>query len=274
MASLKGKAVFITGASSGIGAALAREFATQGARVALAARRVDRLRAVREAIETNGGEAVAAPCDVTRRDELDGAVAEAVARFGGLDIVVANAGFGVTGPVERLSLAEYRRQFDVNFFGLVDTLYAALPALEASRGCFAVVSSVLGRVPSPAYSAYVASKHAVTGFAESVRFDLHHRGVAVALLEPGVVTSEFRHVDNAGQYQPRGEDPAGWLSVPTGRAARAMVRAIRRRAPETVITGHGKAIVWAYRHFPWVVRRAARFATRKGTDAIERRRRP
>ena len=122
--------IIITGASSGIGAALAREFARRGARLALGARRLDRLQALRTELEAAGSEVVVAACDVRDRASLDRLVAEAVARFGGLDIVVANAGFGVSGRFDALSVDDYRRQFDTNVLGVLRTLHAALPALR------------------------------------------------------------------------------------------------------------------------------------------------
>ncbi len=118
-----GHAVFITGASSGIGAALAREFAREGGDVALAAE-----------IEKTGRRAVVIPCDVTRDGDLERAADRARAAFGKLDVVVANAGFGVSGMLETLSLDDYRRQLETNVFGVLRTVYATLEYLKKTRG--------------------------------------------------------------------------------------------------------------------------------------------
>ena len=114
MSSFAGKTVFITGASSGIGAALAREFARQGAAVALAARRVDRLETLVSELGAGGRRAIALACDVTKDGDVERAVAEARAALGPIDVAVANAGFGVVGPFERLTLDDHRRQLETN----------------------------------------------------------------------------------------------------------------------------------------------------------------
>ncbi|MGH7829386.1 MAG: SDR family oxidoreductase, partial [Candidatus Binatia bacterium] len=126
MKKFQGKVVFITGASSGIGAALAREFARHGARVALLARRRERLERLTKEIEDRGGAALALAADVTVDGEIDAAVQAAVAKWGGIDVVVANAGFGVVGPLKDLTLEDYRRQFETNVFGVLRTIYATL----------------------------------------------------------------------------------------------------------------------------------------------------
>ncbi|MDX9972100.1 MAG: SDR family NAD(P)-dependent oxidoreductase [FCB group bacterium] len=269
----RGKAVFITGASAGIGAGVAVAFAREGARVALAARRLDKLEAVKARVEEAGGEALAVECDVTNRESIDAAVARTVEAFGGIDVAIANAGFGVNGPFERLTTGDYRRQFETNFFGLIDTAYATLPHLKASHGRLGLVASVLGRVAAPTTSAYNASKFAVVGLAESIYYELADAGVSLTLIMPGVVESEFRRVDNSGAFrEERIETAPSWLIVPTDRAARDIVRAVRRRKPQAVITGHGKVMVALNRHFPRTLRTLMRLATRGRTEQLANRR--
>ena len=256
--------VFITGASSGIGEALARAFALEGARLALAARRLERLESVRQELMPAAAEVLAVPCDVTSRPSLDAAVAQTAEAFGGIDVAVANAGFGVTGFFQDLSTADFRRQFETNVFGLLDTVYAVLPHVRASKGRLALISSVSGRVGSPASSPYVASKFAVTGLAASIYYDLRADGVSVTCIEPGFVESKIRMTDNAGRFHEDWNDPVPpWLVVPRDRAARAIVSAIYKRKPEAVITGHGKLAVWSARHFPRTVRFIQRQAVQR-----------
>lgn len=260
----QGSSVFITGASSGIGEALARAFALEGARLALAARRLERLESVRQELMPAAAEVLAVPCDVTSRPSLDAAVAQTAEAFGGIDVAVANAGFGVTGFFQDLSTADFRRQFDTNVFGLLDTVYAVLPHLRASKGRLALISSVSGRVGSPGSSPYVASKFAVTGLAASIYYDLRADGVSVTCIEPGFVESKIRMTDNAGRFHEDWNDPVPpWLVVPRDRAARAIVSAIYKRKPEAVITGHGKLAVWSARHFPRTVRFIQRQAVQR-----------
>ena len=260
----QGSSVFITGASSGIGEALARAFALEGARLALAARRLERLESVRQELIPAAAEVLAVPCDVTSRPSLDAAVAQTAEAFGGIDVAVANAGFGVTGFFQDLSTADFRRQFETNVFGLLDTVYAVLPHVRASKGRLALISSVSRRVGSPASSPYVASKFAVTGLAESIYYDLRADGVSVTCIEPGFVESKIRMTDNAGRFHEDWNDPVPpWLVVPRDRAARAIVSAIYKRKPEAVITGHGKLAVWSARHFPRTVRFIQRQAVQR-----------
>jgi short-subunit dehydrogenase len=248
------RVVLITGASSGIGAALAREFAQQGADVVLAARRLSRLAELAAELRATGRRAIAVECDVTRDGALEEAVRQARATLGRLDVVVANAGFGVVGPFARLTLDDYRRQFETNVFGVLRTAAAALPALRQSRGTLVIIGSVSGHVPAPGASAYAMSKAAVHAFAGALRGEVRGSGVGVVLVSPGFVESEIRQVDNQGVHHPGAPDPvSGWLVVPTACAARVIVRAVARRRREVVVTGHGKVAVWLARHLPWVV---------------------
>jgi short-subunit dehydrogenase len=249
-----GQAVFITGASSGIGAALAREFARCGADVVLAARRAERLEALAEEIRRGGRRALAVGCDVTRDGDVERAMAAARTAFGRVDVVVANAGFGVVGDVERLTLDDYRRQFETNVFGVLRTVWAALDDVKRARGRIAIIGSVSGHLATPGSSPYAMSKFAVRALAEALGHELAPQGVSVTLISPGFVESEIRRVDNAGHLREAAPDPiASWLVMPAERAARQIVDAIGRRRREAVITGHGRATVFLNRHAPWLI---------------------
>jgi short-subunit dehydrogenase len=261
-----GNAVFITGASSGIGAALAREFAREGGDVVLAARRQDRLEALAAEIRQAGRRALVVPCDVTRDGDLERAAALTRTAFGKLDIVVANAGFGVVGALETLSLDDYRRQFETNVFGVLRTVYATLEDLKKTRGRLVLLGSVSGHVGVPGSSPYSMSKFAVHGLAASLAPELAAHGIAVTLISPGFVESEIRQVDNRGVW--RREAPArpipGLLVMPTPTAARQIVRAVAHRRREAVITGFGKAVVFLQRHAPGLLAAVVRRFAIKG----------
>jgi short-subunit dehydrogenase len=256
-----GRVALITGASSGIGAALARELARQGADVVLLARRVERLEALARDLEATRRRTLVVAADVTVDGHLERAVAAARTAFGRLDVVVANAGFGVVGPVESLSLDDYRRQFETNVFGVLRTVQAALPALKATRGRLVILGSVAGHIATPGSSPYSMSKFAVRALAEALGHELAPAGVSVTLVSPGFVESEIRRVDNDGVFRGEArESVPAWLIMPAARAARQIVRAIGRRRREVVITGHGKLGVFVQRHAPWLVAAAIRLA--------------
>jgi NAD(P)-dependent dehydrogenase (short-subunit alcohol dehydrogenase family) len=260
-----GKAALVTGASTGIGRALALELAREGADVAVAARRLELLETLARDIEGLGRKAIPLRCDVTREDEIRAAVSEAAARFGSLDVVVANAGFGVVGPVESLSTADFRRQFETNVFGVLHTVKASIPELEKSRGRLALVGSVSGHVTVPSTAAYSMSKYAVRSLADALFHELRPKGIAVTLISPGFVESDFRQVDNRGVHHPGARDPVpAWLAMPKETAARKIARAIANRRREIILTGHGKLAVFCQRHFPGLMSLFFRWTSYKG----------
>lgn len=255
MESLSGKVVFITGASAGIGAELARVFAQRGAAVVATGRRTDRLHALSAELAQQGHTALGMTCDVTRDGDIDRAIAETLRRFGRLDIVIANAGFGVVGAFHELSLNDFQRQFDTNVWGVLRTVYAGWKPLAQTRGRMAILSSVSGYVASPRVAPYAMSKFAVQGLAGSLNYELAEHHISLTTLCPGFVDSEIRRVDNFGEFRADAIDPIpSWLAMSTNRAARQMMRAIMNRKPEAVITGHGKMLVWLQRHIPSLLR--------------------
>jgi NAD(P)-dependent dehydrogenase (short-subunit alcohol dehydrogenase family) len=193
----------------------------------------------------------------------EGAVARAIAAWagddGGIDIVIANAGYSVAGLLAQLTLADYRRQFETNVFGLLRTVYESLPALRAARGRLAIMGSVAGYVAAPGASAYAMSKFATRALAESLRAELAREGIGVTLVSPAYVDSDIRRTDNRGQLHAAAPDPIpAWLRMRTPHAARIMADAISRGRDEVVVTFHGQLIVFLARHFHRTVRAATR----------------
>ncbi|MEA2298375.1 MAG: hypothetical protein QOF77_1311 [Solirubrobacteraceae bacterium] len=195
---LEGTVALVTGASSGIGAASARELAGRGAAVGLAARRRDRLEELAEEIVSGGGRAVAVETDVTDRAQAEAAVEAVVAEFGRLDMVVNNAGVMLLGPVEDAPIEEWERMVALNLMGLLYVSHAALPHLlraaedEPRRVADLVnISSVAGRVARRGSGVYNLTKHGVGAFSESLRQEVTGRHVRVSVIEPGAVATEL-----------------------------------------------------------------------------------
>jgi short-subunit dehydrogenase len=254
----QGRTVLITGASSGIGRALALELAAQGADLALCARREERLREVQREVAARGRRALALRCDVTRDGDCDAAVRAAREAFGKLDCAIANAGFGVSGRIDALSIDDFRRQLETNVLGVVRCVHAALPALCETRGQFAVMGSVSSYASGARTGAYAMSKFAVRALADALRGEVAHQGVSVTLINPGFVESEIRQVDNDGAHDAsRRETVSSLLLMPAATAARKIARAIDRRRPEVAITAHGALAIWVARHAPWLLRAIA-----------------
>jgi short-subunit dehydrogenase len=268
----RGKVVLITGASSGIGEELAEQLAQHGALLTLAARRADVLARLAERItDATGSRPLVSECDVTRDGDVERVVSETVRQRGKLDIVFANAGFGVAGAFAKLALADYRRQFETNVFGVLRTLYAALPEVTRTRGQLVITGSVAGWVAAPGVSAYAMSKFALRALANSITPELARQGVALTLLSPGFVESNIRRVDNRGNLHADAPEPLPpWLVVSRHTAVRQIVRAVARRRREVIVTGHGRMLVAMERFAPWIMRAVGRrMAARAGSYRSE-----
>jgi short-subunit dehydrogenase len=259
------KSILITGASSGIGEELAWQLSQLGAQLTLCARRQELLEALAQRITASGKpHPLVVSADVTRDDDMARAVSESVRMHGRLDVVIANAGFGVVGPFQKLSLQDYRRQFETNVFGLLRTVFAALPEIQKSRGNIVLLGSVAGWVASPGASPYAMSKFAVRALANAITPELALAGVKVTLISPGFVASNIRRVDNRGDFHATAKEPmAEWLVVATDKAVRQILRAVARGQREAIITGHGKILVVLERFAPWLLRAAGRRMARQ-----------
>src|ERR1700731_153091 len=256
----RNKVVPITGASSGIGEELALQLGRAGAKLTLAARRTDLLETlVQETGAAESAKPLAIACDVTRDGDLERAVAESVRHWGKLDVAIANAGFGVVGPLKKLSLEDYRRQFETNVFGVLRTIYAALPEIEKTKGNIAIMGSISGWGAAPGTSPYAMSKFALRALANCITPELQRSGVKVTLISPGFVASNIRRIDNRGKFHAGAKDPIpSWLVMSTDKAVRQMLSAVARGKREVIITGHGKLLVLLERFAPWIVRAAGK----------------
>ena len=223
----EGSVVLVTGASRGIGRAVARAVSGAGARVGLVARSEPDLRAVLDEI---GGRGSVAPADVSSWDEARAAVAAVERDLGPIDVVVANAGVGQYGPFVDVEPAEFERLFGVNVLGTMYVLRAALPAMiERRRGHVVIVGSVAGRMGSPFEAVYSATKFAQVGLAEALAVEVSAFGIGVSLVNPGPVATGF--------FETRGHsyDRSFPRKLSPERVARAVMRAVERKRFEQLV---------------------------------------
>jgi short-subunit dehydrogenase len=255
---LSEKAVWITGASSGIGAALARALAARGAHLLLSARRTERLREVAAAC-AGAASVEVLPLDVTAED-LAAPVRDAEAVHGRLDVVVNNAGLGQRGSAEETDIAAVRRLMEVNFFGPVRLTQAVLPGMLACGGGQLVyTSSILGKIAVARRSTYCASKFALQGWCNALRCEVYDRNIRLTLVCPGWVRTEIsQHALEADGSGHAKLDPGQAGGMDPDRFARKMARAIEREKPEAIIGGWETWAVHARRLFPSLFLRLVR----------------
>ena len=246
--SIQGSRVLITGASSGIGRALALELARQGAKLVLNARRRDRLDELVGEVAALGAEAEPAAGDVTQAEVRRAALDLAQSRFSGLDVLVNNAGIGAWGRFDEAAPDRLRRIMEVNFFALVEMTRESLPLLRQGRAGLVVnIASILGHRGIPRSSEYCASKFAVRGFSESLRAELASKGIDVLVVSPGTTESEFvaslieRKSEMAWPEQP---------AVPAAIVAAQTVRAMHLGLHEIIPNRRGRLLVLLNRLAP------------------------
>jgi len=238
----KGKVVVITGASSGIGRASAIEFARRGCRVVLAARSEEGMQGAVQQIEAAGGRAVAVRTDVTVQEDCKRLIDAAVSAFGGVDILVCNAGISMRALFDDVDLSVLHRLMDVNFWGTVYCTKYALPYLQASHGSLVGVSSVAGLHGLPGRTGYSASKYAMTGFLETVRIENLKKGLHVMVACPGFTASNVRFAALTADGSAQGRTPRREEKMMSAEeAARRIANGVARRKRLLLMEFEGRA---------------------------------
>ena len=251
--------IWITGASSGIGEALAYAFAREGARLVLSARRAEELERVRRACVRPEAHLVI-PLDLTQSEGFPALVAEVLARCGGIDVLVNNGGVAQRGLAVETTLAVGRQIMEIDYFGTVALTKAVLPAMRARRrGHLVVVSSVMGYVGTPMRSSYAAAKHALHGYFDSLRAEVWRDGIKVTIACPGYVRTAVS--DNAltasGARHAR-TDRTQAQGIAPERCAAAILRAVARGREEVAVGGPEVLGIWLQRFFPRLFSRLVR----------------
>ena len=240
------KVIVITGASEGICAELARQLPRDRPKLVLAARRLDALQAVAAQCEALGAKTFVKVADVSIEADCRSLIAHAVDTFGGIDVLVNNAGISTHANFDEIAdTGVYEKLMRINLLGTIWPTHAALAHLKSSKGLVVAVASLAGLIGVPGRTTYCATKFAQTGFFEALRVELAHDGVAVCIVYPGVVATEIRRNGWNAQGQPArvsGVNESGAMSVKE-RAA-LIVAAIRLRKREEVMTAKGKLGRW------------------------------
>lgn len=253
----RGKTVLITGGARGLGLVLAREFAGEGARLALCSRSADDLERARGELARNGAEVLTVVCDVGDPDQVERLVAAARQRFGQIDVLVNNAGVIQAGPFEVQTVADYEEALRVHFWGPLHTILAVVPEMQRRReGRIVNISSVGGRISVPHLLPYSASKFALTGLSEGLRAELAKDNIAVTTVCPGLMrTGSARNAIFKGRHRAEyawfsvGDSLPG-SSVSAESAARQIVRACRQGDPDLVISLPAELAVMFHGLFP------------------------
>lgn len=262
---MKGSRIILTGASEGIGRALALALAARGARVALAARDRERLESLAQQCRAAGGEAIAVPTDVTSEHDLEWLVAETVKSFGGVDVVVHNAGITMWSRFDALKdLSIFERLMEVNYLAPVRLTALALPHLKASRGLIVAVASLAGLTGVPERSAYAGSKHAMVGFFDSLRIELAGSGVDVTVIAPDFVVSEIHKRAIGPDGEALGSSPMQHSKIMTAEeCARRIMAAVEKRQRLLLMSARGRWGRWLKLFAPSVIDRMAAKAIRQ-----------
>lgn len=242
MKTLKDKVIVITGASSGIGEAMARTYAAQGAKVVLGARSVEKLQRLADDIRTAGGQAAFCGVDVVSEEECRKLIDTAVEAFGHIDVLICNAGISMRAIFDDVDLSVLHRLMDVNFWGTVNCCKYALPYLQASRGSVVGISSVAGLHGLPGRTGYSASKYAMTGFLETLRIENLKKGLHVMIACPGFTASNVRFSALTADGSQQGETPRDEAKMMTAEeVARIVARGILRRKRLCLMEIEGRA---------------------------------
>jgi len=258
MKSLADRVVLITGASSGIGRATAMEFAKLKCKIAICARREDRLK---ELAATIGNDCFYRAFDIRNREEIEKFVADVHARWGRLDVLLANAGYGYLARVDEIDPLEMQQIWEVNFLGTLYAVQNVIPHMkERKEGHIVIISSVVGRYALPVMSAYCATKFAQVALGESLRPELRESNIGVTLVYPGYTQTEFGQAQHNPGNRPRnltrrGQNPEV--------IARAIIQAVRKNKKEIYPNFQGSIFAHAGLYMPWLLDEGIRFASKK-----------
>jgi len=250
---VKDKIIIVTGASSGIGEASARVLGQAGAKVVLAARRLDKLEALAKELQAAGTEALPVAADLSQLPDIQNLIQQTLSKFGRVDVLFNNVGFGRLDWLENLDpIKDIEAQYAVNVLGVVQTTRQVLPIMiKQKAGHIINMASVAGWVGTPTYTIYASCKFAVRGFSEALRREVAPWGIRVSLICPGGVATEFGA--HAGIQRKTKTTTPKWMVLPPEDVGRAVVSLVERPRANLILPWPFRFTVWLNQAFPWLV---------------------
>ena len=253
---MKNKIILITGATSGIGLALAKEFGKNGSRISITGRDLDRLENAKKELKALGIECIAIQADAASETDQRKAVAQTINHYGSLDVLINNAGISMRALFKDLDLEVIRRVMETNFFGTVYATKAALPYILKSKGSIVGISSIAGYKGLPGRTGYSASKFAMHGFLESLEIELIQKDVHVLIACPGFTSTAIRENSLTKNGEAQGVSPRDEAKMMTPEEVATLIYdAVKNRKRSLIMTAQGRFTVWLNKFFPALVNR-------------------
>jgi short-subunit dehydrogenase len=256
----KGQVIWITGASAGIGAQLAREFYQLGAKLILSARKQHKLEAVRDELSDSEERVRILPFDLLHLDQLPAVAEKALSCYGRIDMLINNAGLAMRDYALATTLEVEQRVMTINYFAAIQLTKLVLPQmLERKSGQLVVISSPSGKIGVPRTCSYTASKHALHGFFETLRSEIAGQGVYITIIVAGIIATDITANALKGDGSPfKRHEKTYSEGLPVTVAAKRMVRVIRKKREEPFVGGPERVALWINRLSPWLLRRFIR----------------
>lgn len=265
---LQGKVAVITGASMGIGEALAKLFLEEGARLVLCARDVARVQAAAQRIGATTDNALCLSCDVSRREQVQALAQASVKRFGRIDIWVNNAGFGQNDSVEKMDMDGLRSMFETNLFGTIECIQASAPIMRQQGGGDIInISSVSGHISTPYMGGYAATKHAMNAIGKAARLELLRHNINVLTVCPGFIATDFSKNMIKGS-QPQRVGGSAKYAVGPEVVARDTLKALLKRKRQAVTPWMYWIFIKLYENAPWLVERTIKRSLKPTSQVI------
>lgn len=265
---LQGKVAVITGASMGIGEAIAKLFLQEGARLVLCSRDLARTEGAAQRIGGTAENTISVACDVSKRAQVDALMQAALKKFGRIDVLVNNAGFGLNDSVEKMNMAELRSMFDTNLFGAIECIQAVAPIMRQQRGGDIInISSVSGHISTPYMGGYAATKHAMNAIGRAARLELLRHNINVVNICPGYIATEFSKNMVKGS-QPQRVGGSTRYAVGPEVVAKDTLKALLKRKRQAVTPWFYWIFIKLNENAPWLVERTIRRGLRPTSDVL------